>query len=54
MYTGTLINDLMSAVESTEKRIPRNMQSQDDKLAYWYSIAQREIAHMELAFSEVA
>ena len=54
MYTGTLINDLMSAVENTEKRIPQNMHSQDDRLAYWYSVAQREIAHMELTFSEVA
>ena len=54
MYTGTLINDLMNAVESTEKRIPRNMQSQDDRLAYWYAVAQREIAHMDLTFSEVA
>jgi uncharacterized protein YccT (UPF0319 family) len=54
MYTGTLINDLMSAVENTEKRIPRNMRSQEDKLAYWYSVAQREIASMALAFSEVA
>ncbi|MFI5070618.1 MAG: hypothetical protein ACHP8A_06995 [Terriglobales bacterium] len=54
MYTGTLINDLMNAVENTEKRIPQNMGSQEDKLAYWYTVAQREIAHMELAFSEVA
>jgi uncharacterized protein YccT (UPF0319 family) len=54
MYTGTLINDLMNAVESTEKRIPQNMRSQEDKLGYWYSAAQREIAHMEPAFSEVA
>ncbi len=54
MYTGTLINDLMIAVENTEKQIPRNMLSQDDKLAYWYSVAQREIAHMDLTFSEVA
>ncbi len=37
-----------------EKRIPQNMRSQEDKLAYWYTVAQREIAHMELAFSEVA
>jgi len=54
MYTGTLINDLMDAVEDTERRIPRNMSLPDDKLAYWYSVAQREIAHMELTFSEVA
>lgn len=54
MYTGTLINDLMNAVENTEKRIPRNMNSQEDKLSYWYTVAQREMAHMELTFSEVA
>jgi hypothetical protein len=54
MYTGTLINDLMNAVVNTEKRIPLNMGSQEDKLAYWYSVAQREIAHMDLTFSEVA
>lgn len=54
MYSGTLINDLMNAVETTEKRIPQNMGSQEDKLAYWYSVAQREIAHMDLTFSEVA
>ena len=51
MYTGTLINDLMNAVANTEKRIPLNMGSQEDKLAYWYSVAQREIAHMSMALA---
>lgn len=54
MYTGTLITDLINAVVSTEKRIPQNMTSPEDKLAYWYSVAQREIAHLNLTFSEVA
>lgn len=54
MYTGTLINDLITTVENTEKRIPLSLQSEEDKLAYWYSVAQREIASLSLTFSEVA
>jgi uncharacterized protein YccT (UPF0319 family) len=54
MYTGTLINDLISAVEHTEKQIPQNMRSQEDKLAYWYSIAQRELSHIDLNLTGVA
>ena len=54
MYTGTLINDLINAVVHTEKRIPQSMQSQEDKLAYWYSVAQRELTGLDITFSEVA
>jgi hypothetical protein len=54
MYTGTLINDLINAVESTEKRIPGGTPSQEDKLAYWYSISQRELSHIDLNLSGVA
>ncbi len=54
MYTGTFIDDLINVVASTEKRIPQFMLSQDDKLAYWYNVAQRELAHLDVSFAEVA
>ena len=35
MYTGTLINDLMTVVERTEKRAMSA--DRDNELEYWYA-----------------
>jgi hypothetical protein len=36
MFTGTLIDELISAVESAEKRAHKTADSHDVKLPYWY------------------
>jgi hypothetical protein len=48
MYTGTLIDDLISTVERAETS-PRLDPEQESKLAYWYAVAQSELATYELA-----
>jgi hypothetical protein len=52
MYTGTLINDLMATVERVESRA--RQQSQEDRLAYWYALAQQEMAQFESTLAGVA
>ena len=46
MYSGTLIDDLLKTVERVEKR---SLQSrpQEQKLAYFYALAQSELAQCE-------
>jgi hypothetical protein len=46
MYTGTLIDDLMKTVERTEKRALQ-ARSHEEKLAYFYTQAQSELAQYE-------
>ena len=53
MYTGTLIEELMGAVERTERRILAE-RSDAEKLAYWYSVSQSELAQFESKFLGVA
>lgn len=48
MYNGTLIDDLIATVERAESS-PRLDQEQESKLAYWYAIAQSELATLNLA-----
>ena len=45
MYKGTLIDDLITTVEraETSQRLDRERES---KLAYWYAIAQSELASL--------
>ena len=45
MYNGTLIDDLITTVEraETSQRLEPEQQS---KLAYWYAIAQCELANL--------
>jgi hypothetical protein len=45
MYKGTLIDDLIAAVERTETSF-RLDPEQESKLAYWYSVAQSELANL--------
>ena len=64
MYTGTLIDHLIATVERTEARTevrtePIDMRlldtrSQEEKLAYWYAVAQQEIAQFESSLAGVA
>jgi hypothetical protein len=57
MYTGTLIDELIAAVERTEARPDRRVQdtrSQEEKLAYWYAVAHQEVAQVESSLAGVA
>ena len=60
MYTGTLIDQLIATVERTEARtehVPRRMldtSSQEEKLAYWYAVAQQEVAQFDSSLAGVA
>ncbi|MGH9546765.1 MAG: hypothetical protein ACRD23_16280 [Terriglobales bacterium] len=60
-YTGTLIDELIATVERTEARTEarsdRRLQgtlSQEEKLAYWYAVAQQEVAQFESTLAGVA
>ena len=65
MYTGTLIDQLIATVERTEARTEArteiqsdkhllNTRSQEEKLAYWYAVAQQEVAQFESSLAGVA
>jgi len=61
MYTGTLIDQLIAMVERTEARtearVDRRLldtRSQEEKLAYWYAVAQQEVAQFESSLAGVA
>ena len=57
MYTGTLIDELIATVERTAARAAARLQdnrSQEEKLAYWYAVAQQEVAHFESSLAGVA
>jgi hypothetical protein len=57
MYTGTLIDQLMDTVERTQARAEKRSQdalTQEEKLAFWYSIAQQEAAQFESSLAGVA
>lgn len=49
MYTGTLINDLIATVERAESSL-RLGPEQESKLAYWYNVAQTELAHLDAGY----
>jgi len=61
MYTGTLIDQLIATVERTEARTEARVdgrsldtRSQEEKLAYWYAVAQQEAAQFESSLAGVA
>jgi hypothetical protein len=60
MYTGTLIDELIATVERTEARVdtrPLHLvddRSQQEKLAYWYAVAQQEVAQLDSSLAGVA
>ena len=45
MFTGTLIDDLISTVEHAETSF-RLDPEQETKLAYWHTVAQSELANL--------
>jgi hypothetical protein len=61
MYTGTLIDELIATVERTESRTGARAErrlldgsSQEERLAYWYAVAQQEVAQFESSLAGVA
>ena len=61
MYTGTLIDELIATVERTEARTEirsdkrlLTARSPEEKLAYWYAVAQQEVAQFESSLAGVA
>jgi hypothetical protein len=61
MYTGTLIDQLIATVERTEARTDArvdrrslDMRSQEEKLVYWYAVAQQEVAQFDSSLAGVA
>jgi len=60
MYTGTLIDQLIATVERTEARADvrtlrlMDNRSQEEKLAYWYAVAQQEVARLDSSLAGVA
>jgi hypothetical protein len=53
MYTGTLIDELMEAVERTQRRSVE-ARSQNEKLEHFYSVAQLELSQFEPTLAGVA
>jgi hypothetical protein len=45
MFTGKLIDDLITTVERAEDSFRLDTE-QESKLAYWYTVAQNELAHL--------
>jgi hypothetical protein len=42
MYTGTLIDELISTVERAEKHAHKAADCQETKLTYWHGATERE------------
>ena len=56
-YTGTLIDELIATVERSEAHadgLLQDTRSQEEKLAYWYAVAQQEVAQFETSLAGVA
>lgn len=50
MFTGNLINQLIATVERAEERACEEQAlMQDERLTYFYTLAQQEISQLELA-----
>ncbi len=57
MYKGTVIEELMEAVGRAEARAEERSHAQDsqeERLAYWYAAAQREVAYLDAGLAGVA
>jgi len=44
MFTGTLIDELISTVEHAEKHAHKTSDFQEAKTGYWYTATERELA----------
>ena len=50
MFMGTLIDELIATVERAEERTPVEQSLiEDERLTYFYTLSQREMAQFELA-----
>jgi len=54
MYPGTLINDLMNRVAREEHNVTSQTHAEEEKLQYWYAVAQGEMAQFESSLAGVA
>jgi uncharacterized protein YccT (UPF0319 family) len=54
MYTGTLINDLIKTVTRAEDNLLQQSHAEEEKLQYWYAVAQNEMAQFESSLAGVA
>jgi hypothetical protein len=52
MYTGTVIDELTAVVERAETRADER--EREDRLAYWYAVAQQELAQADFSLAGVA
>jgi hypothetical protein len=52
MYTGKLIDELIAAVEHAEAHAEER--SREERVAYWYMVAQSELAQFESSLAGVA
>lgn len=52
MYTGNLIEELIAAVEHAEQCADER--NREEKLTYWYAIAQSEMVQFESSLAGVA
>jgi len=52
MYTGTVIDELTAVVERVEARVDER--EREDRLAYWYAVAQQELAEFDSSLAGVA
>ena len=52
MYTGTVIDELMATVERAETRADER--EREDRRAYWYAVAQQEMAQFDSRLAGVA
>ena len=53
MYNGSIIEELIATVERAETSL-RLDPEQESKLAYWYAVAQMEIAQLDSSLAGVA
>jgi len=52
MYTGTLIDELITTVERTEE--VASEREREERLAYWYAVSEAERAQFESSQAGVA
>jgi hypothetical protein len=52
MHTGNLIDQLMAAVERVQERAEER--AREEKLSYWYAVAEREMAQYDSGLAGVA
>jgi predicted NACHT family NTPase len=54
MYSGSLIDELITTVERAEESALEETYIHDERVAYWYSVAQQELAQFDSGLAGVA